>query len=132
MPEIPVGAALDALVSERIFGQPWELFEHVSINDRPGGWTWLPRGSNPHSPPGESYAGMRPPRYSSEIGQAWEIVERLTTTTKEWFRCEQSCITYEATFAIEGAGDRDDAWTAKGDSIAEAICRAALLATDIA
>jgi len=68
------------------------------------------------------------PHYSTIIGAAFQVVEKMTCTTKQWFRCEQSCITWEATFAVEGDGDNDFEATAEGDSMPEAICKAALLA----
>jgi hypothetical protein len=68
----------------------------------------------------------RLPEYSTDLMAAWDIVEKLTTTTKQWFRYEQSSITYTATFEISGAGDADFEHSAQGFSAPEAICRAAL------
>lgn len=73
-----------------------------------------------------------PSPFSTDIAAAWEVVEKLTSTTKQWFRFEQSCVTHEAIFSVEGAGGLDGEWRAEAETAPLAICRAALQAVTVA
>ena len=69
---------LDALVSDKVFGEPLTKVPRVRIN---GHWrddeTWLAANADPANPPLGTWRGQRPPRYSTDIAAAWEVVEKL-------------------------------------------------------
>lgn len=120
---MPAGRELDALVCEKVFGY---------LVNRPDSGAEMRafRIDGPvvrfeiHGMGGELTTQI--PHYSTDIAAAWEVVEKLTTSTKQWFEYEQSSVSYFATFRISGAGENDGEWTGNGWSAAEAICRAAL------
>lgn len=66
------------------------------------------------------------PAYSTDIAAAWEVVEKLTSTTKQWFRFEQHSTGSEAVFEVSGAGDADFEVKAEAEDAPLAICLAAL------
>ena len=72
------GPALDAHVSELVFGLGWQRFSAVTINGALHEiTTWLPAGSNPADPPKGCHAGQNPPPHSREIQPAMRIVAHL-------------------------------------------------------
>lgn len=74
---------------------------------------------------GQSYEGLVP-QFHEDIGAAWSVVERLTSTAKQGFRIEQRSTGCRAAFEILGDGDRDGEWSADETDAPLAIVRAAL------
>lgn len=64
--------------------------------------------------------------YSTDIAAAWEVVEKLTSTTKQWFRFEQHSTGSTAVFAVSGAGNADFEAEVEAEDGPLAICLAAL------
>lgn len=123
--ELPPGRELDTLVAERVMG--WTV-------NRADGRHWHTVGPTGRERGiligcdccADKYDRAFTP--SQDIRDAWEVVEKLTTTTKQWFRFEQSSVTYCATFETSGTGECDGEWTSEAETAPLAICRAALKA----
>lgn len=64
------------------------------------------------------------PYYSYFIGHAWQVVEKLTCTTKQWFHLDQHSTGCTAIFQ----NDTYQGYDADADAAPLAICRAALKA----
>lgn len=95
------GRDLDAFIAEKVMGEKNDGTLHL----------WVPR-------------------YSLSMDAAWEVVEKLTVTTKQWLRLEQHPTGCTATFELSGAGDKDAEWSAEAITAPHAICLAALKAVD--
>lgn len=129
--DFPPGRELDALIAERVFGwigcDPTVKWGKWKYGDPGDMWTEIEEpwcrghGRPPWSGNLEPY-----PRYSEDIAAAWEVVEKLTTTTKQWFHLEQHSVGCAVSFATVGAGDRDFEVKAEAETAAHAICLAAL------
>lgn len=115
----PPGSELDQLVAERIMG--WRRVEPDEVTTRVsdvGYWTTRPRGEiNP-------FGWRMPPRYSTSIRLAWDVVERLN---RDGLLCSVigveagwDCSVYRVGSPMLGGG--------YGATAPEAICRAALAA----
>lgn len=76
--EVVAGCELDAVVAEKVMGVAYARHDRVWINDREVvAGTWLPANADPRNPPPGSWAGMSPPRFSSEIAVAWLVATKL-------------------------------------------------------
>lgn len=142
MTEYGAGRELDALIAEKVLGfvvkrvkpewYPAEVTLFCYPNSDLIEYSCDPRSNNAimfRNGRDDSDGSAAPlPNYSDDIEAAWEVVEHLTRTTKQWFRLEMSCVTNEASFEISGAGDADGDWTAEAETAPLAICRAALKA----
>ena len=109
--EMEAGRELDALVAEQILG--WEREERRKSSYLP--WPhWV-------APNGTAFIEL--PRFSEDVGEAWEVVEKLK------MRCGYS----------HGRGDpfamleceKSDTLVVYADTVPLAICRAALKAVGI-
>jgi hypothetical protein len=108
---------LDALVAEKVMGhavEKWGGESHIKAPDA--------------HPTSCAKVWHDIPHYSTDISAAWQVVEKLTTTTKQWFRLEQWCTGTKATFEISGAAEKDGEWSAEDLEAPRAICLAALTA----
>src|SRR5262245_9196319 len=130
------GRELDALIAEKVMGWKW----YVGVANLGSGpkYRYLdePNEWNPLRPEWDGVTEMpighpaaqdsRFPYYSDDISAAWLVVEKLTTTTKQWFHYEQSSTTCTAIFQ----NDAYEGWDAcsEADTVPLAICRAALKA----
>lgn len=122
------GPELDALVAEKVMG--WERAqarcrECSSLAER---WIWKKNGQYVADASGEC-------RYSpsSSIREAWEVVEHMSKTTKEYWTIEYFSTGALVVFDYEGG--RDLPWVAgehraSEDTAPHAICLAALKAVD--
>jgi Phage ABA sandwich domain len=132
MTDLPPGRELDAAIADRIFGwtgiDPTAMWSQWEYGDPGDEWTLIkePWCRGLGRPPDHKY-GQRPyPRYSEKIAEAWHVVDRLTSTTKQWFRLDVFSTGCVATFEISGAGERDFTASADGFDVPHAICLAAL------
>ena len=146
------GRELDALVAERVMG--WEWLERATGNGNntrkalfaPLSSDWVrfnfdPAKWSPAKPNTERFADWNQccesrqrstrgvPRYSTDIAAAWQVVEHLLHTRNLTFRIQgdnwfSECISYRARFGGRFFYD--------ANSAPEAICRAALQATNTA
>ncbi len=69
--------------------------------------------------------------YSTDMNAAWEVVDHLTKTTKQWFHLQQYSTGTSAKFEISGAGDLDCEFEADETTAPHAICMAALKAVGV-
>jgi hypothetical protein len=67
------------------------------------------------------------PPFPTDIAAAWQIADKLTSTTKQTFRLEMYCTGCTATFETAGLGSLDGEWAYDDQDAPLAICRAALL-----
>lgn len=76
--EMPAGPELDAEISRLVFNRPLRLADRVKINDR---WvdtpTWIDDWYTPEEMGAGTSAGMKPPRYSTDMAAAWGVVEKM-------------------------------------------------------
>ena len=131
----------NALVATEVMGfcnHTWRWDDSVKVSPSPG-WLhsedeeYLPdyawkctRCNETHT---ADYPSLKPTdggnqfKPTSEIAPAWQVVEKMTSTTKQWFRLEMSCVTHEVIFEVSGAGCHDFTVKAEAESAPLAICR---------
>ncbi len=101
---------IDKLVAEKIMG-----------------WNRMPLGSWSHQANRIwSVNENQIPHYSTDIRQAWNVVNALTSTTKQWAELRQYSTGCTVTFSIEGDGENDRESIADEIEAPLAICIAAL------
>lgn len=119
---------LDALIAEKVFGQPKPIYSHPHPHIDPikdGVWVCCP----------DYYKGdaceWEPLPFSSDIAAAWKVVERIASGYPDFSIWHSMGLDEEypegwyVTFGMDGAG-----WTNVGpDTAPRAICLAALKAT---
>ena len=138
------GRELDARIEVEVMGRPGEWHDKVRIN---GTWvdvtTWIPDYATAADPPKGSYAGTRPPAYSTSIVAAWEVIEKLLA-----LGAAASLFSHECLPGFAGTVLGDVRWSvevvpdgnkprpittssAEADTAPEAICLAALNAVGV-
>lgn len=120
---------LDALVAEKVMG--WTLADRVESGWGHGPPVWLTGEDPEREDSNPTWQDFRP---STSISHAFEVVEKMTTDTKQWFRLEKCSTFTTAVFERSGDGDRDFVaeYTFTGDyETPRAICIAALLAKEV-
>lgn len=113
--EMPAGPELDRLIAEKVMG--WEYSAAYNAY-------FLSDGKREREP-----SDWSP---STNIAQAWEVVEHMTQTTKETWEFRSTTTLHTAIFEFDGGRDRP--WKPGqyvGDALTMplAICRAALRAS---
>ena len=112
---MPAGREMDSLIAEKIFG--WKNLawkEAKRYADKLGDW-YSPRGWYGNGPNGESYFTKH---YSTDMGDAWEVVEKLC----------QMCSDFSLTEGYNAAFLADDWVVSTAETMPLAICRTALKA----
>ncbi len=123
------GHALDVKIAMEVMGLEFREWKPFAA---PEGW--FPKDHPPCCPKAEHgcipYGHDHPSElpYSTDIERAWEVVDKLTMTTKQWFSLEQYSTGATAKFSIIGAGDLDCEVEADEITVPHAICLAALKA----
>jgi len=118
---LSAGRELDILVAEHVMGWRVET-DHAKLKQlshyvsRPTACTWW------RDPQGGWH--VDPPRYSSEIGAAWQVVGTMNQRGHAFFLLQS----LEESRAAFGDPDATDADYMKGKDVAGAICKAALTA----
>jgi len=126
------GPELDALVADKVMGlehrewAPYAAPEGWFPKDHPD---CCPKSENGFIPHGHEHPSEL--SYSTDIEAAWEIVDHLTKTTKQWFHLQQYSTGTSAKFEISGAGDLDCEFEADEITAPHAICMAALKAVGV-
>lgn len=132
---IPAGREMDALILEKVFGYVWRTFSGNSIlfhpDDNRGHWWVEGKTGTP------DYDSLRfisnnhktmpiVPNYSTKIGDAWEVVEKLRLMVRpsviagKWIAAEF--------IRVYLSGKWEGVLEVTADTAPLAICRAALLA----
>lgn len=112
-----LGWELDALVAERVMG--WVRTNRSRFGIAPAGPVfWGP-------PDGEGSVTTVLPRFSTDIAAAFEVVDRMQGREYGWDLWLPNSAGFQRVAKVyNGSGE----WTAKGDTLPEAICRAAIAA----
>lgn len=130
MSEQKASRELDALIAEKVFGQPWRNWPYVVINTRRVEIeTWLPIGESGDNPGGGTCAGQTPPPYSTSIALAWRVVEKL----RQRFTRVEIHIVPDGICCMLAVGDdahENYPVVVEANTAALAICRAALAALE--
>lgn len=135
----PPGRELDALVAEKVMGwrrMTWTEYNTLTqscSNSERLTYAWHDASGKMLDQVAETLKGVDEPddlawSPSTDIAAAWEVVERLTGSTKQWFYLEQCSVYADAKFEVSGAGDEDGEWSAREFDVPHAICVAALKA----
>lgn len=106
------GRELDAHVAEKIMN--WRK------DRKPGGYWYAPNQPN--------LGRHSPPQYSTDIAAAWEVVEHMQSKADDWDFLYFGPATGENNWRGWHCNFLDDRTLAFGDTMPEAICKAALLA----
>lgn len=132
--DLPPGRELDALVAEKVMGYRREKAPPDANGENGGTDVLVPPdyevASWAYPPLGGIALTYFVPRFSTDLTAAWRIVNKLTTTTKQWFRINVFSTGCTATFEVIGAGDRDFEVSAESFEVPHAICLAALKAAE--
>jgi|SRR3990172_13114446 len=111
---ISAGKELDGLIAERVFGWKnlvWKEGGH-KIDELGNRLSW-PMGWYGDGPRGSTYLVKR---YSTNMDDAWEVVDKLRET----------CCDFSISEGFNAAFLKDDWIVATADTVPVAICRAAL------
>lgn len=140
---LEAGCEMDEMIAENVMGVTtyWHRF------DNQGGCRNCDAYVDGH---GEVYGGaacVAPPSYSTSIADAWLVVERMATRITKSQKNDLQYLTlehlgefdgYAASFGMFGRPEEEEWWehvedfpaSARGDTVALAICRAALKAAE--
>lgn len=121
--EMDAGRDMDALIAKNVFA--WLPLPPLNYPNR----MWAPRTTRCWRAPNEHHARALP-RFSTEIGAAWSVVERLA---RKGFDVDTRSYGTRGCAAVvtpleTSIGGGSDSWTGQADDMPLAICRAALQA----
>lgn len=115
--EMKPGRELDALIAEKVMGFGPELYQPRGVGYRPDTWVYA---INDYKQDGVPVYVVDCPSYSTDIGDAWRVVERLSLPFEMWSDDERDA--YRVRF------DLDRGKWLSAHSAPHAICLAALKA----